>query len=217
MPTSNFHPATISSTNPTDGDTHNFNPSYATSHDAATSAQARPDDGAGGGAHYAGQFLTGGNYHIYRSYDCFDTSALGAGATITAATITWKIADVGTADSFNLNVYSVTMNSTSTIITSDFNKTNFGSTSFGSFASSSLGGIGTTFTITLNASGIAAINKTGITTFGYRTDNDVSSTSPSGSQYVACYVYSNASSAGNPVLSVTYTLPNSNFLMFMPN
>jgi len=197
-----FPGSAAESYNPTNGDTHNYNADYTTSHDATSAAEARPD--STGDFHYAGQFLTGGSYHIYRGIDCFDTSYLPDSCNITAAVVKQRTADKGVAGSeFNLDVYSATINGTSTIIAGDYNQANYGGTSFGSIASTDISATANTlWSITL--SNFSGINKTGVTTFAYRTDRDVNSTTPSGSEYIA--VQTRSSSVDTPRLEVTYSI-----------
>lgn len=149
---------------------------YATAH-----------DGAGGVSNTiisisVGQRLSGGSYDVYRAGLSFDTSSLGAGATIVSATLSvYGFADTSTTD-FNLTVVSGA-DLADPLVDADYQDLLNATTSFGALSTSGFVA-DTWFDIDLNATGLAAISKTGITRFGLRSSRDISSTTPTGDEYI---------------------------------
>lgn len=138
----------------------------------------------------------------------FDTSALGSGATITGAVISLygfsKRSNLGSPD---LHSCGATPSNVANIAIADFS--NLGTVSFGSLANASWSNAGYNG-ITLNASGIANINKTGISSFGWKLDWDINNS------FTGSWTSGDASSfefraadindlAFTPKLVVTYT------------
>jgi hypothetical protein len=147
---------------------------------------------------------------VLRGMALFDTSSLTAAADISAATV--SIYWVSTQDDFGsggLTWVSSNPATNTNIATADYGT--FGSTAFantiasGDFSNSAYNNW------TLNASGIAAISKTGISKFGTKEANhDLAASAPtwgSGDQII--YIGKSADVAGttqDPKLVVTYTL-----------
>ena len=174
--------------------------------------------GAGNGSAYAG----GGNLvaklwadtstddyqMLSRGIFLFDTSALTAEATISAATISLygALKDTGLGAS-EVDVVSSTPASDTAVANGDY--ANLGSTVFASLASGSY----TTEQyndFSLNASGIANISKTGNSKFGIRInwDTDNSFGGSWGSNVISGYTFYDGGTAGtgkDPKLVVTYT------------
>lgn len=144
---------------------------------------------------------------IERGIICFDTSALTAGATISAVVLsirgTGKTNGLGSPD---LHVCSATPANTNNLVNADYGQ--LGTTSFGNvaYADYSITGYND---ITLNASGISNISKTGISKFGTRLswdiNNNFTGTWASGANSRLSY---NAVAFGSnfPTLVVTYTV-----------
>ena len=145
---------------------------------------------------------------------CFDTSAIGATSTISAATISlWGAAKnltlTGTAP--ELCIAASTPAKTNALVAADYGQT--GVTSFGSVSYANFDGTNTQYTvISFNAAGIAAISKTGISQFSAKTDWDLNN------NFTGTWVrYKNvtltidlthwASVLRRPKLTVTYSLP----------
>ena len=139
----------------------------------------------------------GTNYFIERGFLVFDTSSLGSGAVITAATLTLTGAAIllNGSELEVINAYGSTGGDT--VSGSDF--PNVGTTAFSTGkAITSLASSGN-FTWTLNASGIAAINKTGKTKLSVREATyDVANATPIDTSYWGF---------NTPVLNVTYSTP----------
>ena len=101
----------------------------------------------------------------------FDTSILGSTAVIASAYVHFYIHDTPSngAGSPDLHITSASIASNNNLQASDFARSNFGSTSYGSITYPLSTG---NRQIDLNASGITAINKTGITSFAIRSEWD---------------------------------------------
>ena len=159
---------------------------------------------------------------IWRCIMNFDTSSITAGATITAATLSLYVNagynyGVGLGDT-SVHAVSATPASTANVVNGDLSQ--LGSTSFGNFASINALSGGSYNIMTLNASGIAAINKTGITSLGLKLGWDIagSFTGTWGSFLFTGAGFFTADQGTNfaPVLTVTYSKGNtSSFLAFM--
>ncbi|MGD0779165.1 MAG: hypothetical protein ABR954_00040 [Dehalococcoidales bacterium] len=147
---------------------------------------------------------------LTRAIYLFDTSALPDGATISAATMSIRGSDKLDNASWagNLNVYSSNPTSNTALANGDY--TTLGTTPFCdtpiTYAGYSLTGYND---FALNAAGIAAISKTGITKLGLRNANyDVANTAPTwvngGYWYLTAY-YAEGGTGYKPKLVVTYT------------
>jgi hypothetical protein len=164
------------------------------------------------------QFSYGsGNYYIVRTFFLFDTSSIPDGDTITSATFSWYFnsdTDGGNANDTNLALVSSDPASNTAIATGDYDAT--GSTSFGTMDAWTTNGQYND--ITLNASGLANISKTGISKFAIVNANDLSATAPNGLNQKRCYMADNTGTDKDPKLVVTYTAgatANSGFFAFM--
>jgi len=158
--------------------------------------------------------LTGsGNwYRLYRGIFGFDTSALPDGASISAATfaIYGKSKTDGISITPKIGITKGYSASNTALVASDFNVSNWENTRYCD-TDITYAGFSTTGynTYTLNASGIANINKTGVSKFGTRTDGDIdNSSNPGGStladSYFAVYYSDQTGTSNDPYLSVTY-------------
>ncbi len=143
----------------------------------------------------------------------YTTSSIGAASTITAGTIsfmgTLKANNIGTAD---YHVCAATPSTTGDVITTDYGT--FGSTSFGSVAYASFTTAGSYTDITLNASGLSAISKTAISTFGARTSWDINNSftgtwASNSTTTFRSNIADNAGTSADPKLVVTFTVPPS--------
>jgi len=165
--TSTFYPSLNGYINFDTGDTGK---TWAYAHDAATGTSVTT---AGGTIAVESGLIGGGWYYINRGFLYFDTSAIGSD-TIDSAI--FSLAASGKADADNdgtdyMNLYGATPASTTALVVADYDQA--GTTAFA--AAIDIGSIVTNTNYnnwTLNASGLAAINKTGVTTFSVREGHD---------------------------------------------
>lgn len=151
-------------------------------------------------------------YAITRAFHLYDTSALTASASISAAVESFAASGTGLTndDTSSINIVSSSPASNTNIVVGDFDQV--GSTVFASMAISSWNDTDGTYNdFTLDANGIANISKTGISKFGVRNSRDVANTAPTGSNIVSCYFADQAGTATDPKLVITYTLVASGF------
>ncbi len=144
---------------------------------------------------------------IIRGILLFDTSSIGSGATITAASLGLYIDSTASDFALNLDMVGVTPGSNSAVADSDYGQ--FGTTKY---ATSRLvsGFIASMYNaIELNATGIAAIDKEGITKIGLRISADTADSPPTwiatSSDSVTYGSSDNADSGKHPYLEVVYT------------
>lgn len=158
-------------------------------------------------------------YDIERGVTCFDTSSIGAGATVTAAVDSIYVTDgrnEGTTTTFG--PYSNSIASTADITTADYDQ--FGTTIFATAQNiPDHPGSPAYFDFTFNASGIAAISLTGVSKLAWReTTGDVGNTAPGAgnSHRIAADTADQTGTTSDPKLVVTYTPGvTSNFFLFM--
>lgn len=137
----------------------------------------------------------------------YDTSPLTSGATISSAII--SLYKISVSDSNNdgkdyVNIYSSNPASNTDLVGDDFN--DVGTTAFSSPID--LGSIEATYNdFTLNASGLSAISKTGISKFSVREGHDVENTTIGGGGQNNNFSFYGSNTAGKePKLVVTYTV-----------
>ncbi|MFH1714133.1 MAG: fibronectin type III domain-containing protein, partial [Candidatus Nealsonbacteria bacterium] len=149
-------------------------------------------------------------YYLRRGIFLFDTSALPDDANISAATL--SIRGQGKVDNLNINpnvnIYSSAPASNNVIVPGDFDS--FGSTAFCDTPITYAGWSTTGYNdFILNAAGMAAISKTGVSKFGTRNVNyDVANIEPTWSSTKDSRLYGYYAEAGEgyqPKLVVTYT------------
>lgn len=168
----------------------------------ATSGNAVDATGATGSV-YVGSFS--GSYGCTRYFATLDTSSLGSGATISAATfslyITYYNSPAGAAA---INLVASTQASNNSLSTADFDA--YGSTTFAqrNYDATSTGQYRSW---TLNSSGLAAISKTGVSKFALRdNDYDVGGTDPGANEYeINFYMADRTGTSEDPKLDVTYS------------
>lgn len=137
-----------------------------------------------------------GTYYIYRQCHEFDTSGIDDSATISAAALYLKCS-VATYASTVLNVFQGSQ--ATPPVAGDYDA--FGDTSFGK--SSGSWTADTYKSITLNSSGISAINKTGSTKLFFRDDYDLNDVATSGSTYITLYMSDQSGTDSDPYLDIT--------------
>ena len=185
---------------------------YANVRDAATGSFAQDNDASNNA------FLTqlGGSFFaVQRDFFLFDTSGIGDTDTITAAVIsfagTGSAAD--NADTSSINIVATTPASDTAITTADYDQA--GSTVFASLAISSWNSTDGTYNdLTLDANGIAAVSKTGITKLGGRNSLDVNNTTPLGLNRVPIYYADQTGTTKDPKLVVTHATPTTDPVVF---
>lgn len=153
---------------------------------------------------------------LTRSILGFATAGIPDDATITAADLKLTVtADAPLPDNLSqgLNLSTITAPASATAIANgDYNVTKYGSTKLCDTDRALTGmAADTQYTFTLNASGLAAISKTGVTWLALRLADDITNTepdSPGGGEFSAAYLHSAdaATEANRPVLTVTYTV-----------
>lgn len=145
---------------------------------------------------------------LFRGMFLFDTSALPDSDNISSATFS-LFGNGSKWDSSNLAISIVASSpaSNTSVAAADFN--NFNSTKFASDLDITSWNTAAYNDFALNASGIAAISKTGITKFGTRLDADVSGVAPSWSSNVedgvACYFANQTGTTNDPKLVVVHS------------
>lgn len=144
---------------------------------------------------------------LCRSFFLFKTSALGSGATVSDATFSFYVPSTYSQGlgTITINVVASTPASNTGLVVGDYDQ--LGTTSFGTKSGTSSG----YNDITLNASGISNISKTGISKFGCRSEWDRSNTPPTWvsnktSLEECCFAEDTTANNGkDPKLVVTYT------------
>jgi hypothetical protein len=155
---------------------------------------------------------------IYRAAMLFDTSALGATATISSAT--WQFVSTSKTnnltDAQSVRVVSVDPSSNTGLVTGDYAVANWGTTGYtADFTIAGVTSDSSTYnSYALNSDGLAAIEKTGITKFGIRIVSEVTNSEPAHSgltnkyaRVVFASAEENLSGDKRPKLVVTYTVP----------
>ena|SRR3990167_3523418 len=145
---------------------------------------------------------------LRRAFFLFDTSAIGGG-TIDSATFSFiaisKSTGLGTT---NLHLVSSNPASNTDLVVGDYDK--LGSTSYGNVTLASIAADSITYNdISLNASGLAAINKTGITKFGtcdeWNLNSSFTGVWASGGTTEVLGMFADTDAAKKPKLTITYT------------
>lgn len=149
---------------------------------------------------------------IARCMFCFDTSILGPNAVISSAvfSIFGKSGNSSALGTTSLEVVAATPASYSAIQNSDHNT--FGSTSFGSIALASWSAVAYN-DITLNATGISYINKTGTTVLGCMLTWDMNASftgtwASNTNTHFEGYQCDQAGRANDPKLVITFQTPH---------
>lgn len=149
--------------------------------------------------------VSAGTYAIYRSPVLFDTSSIPDTDTVTAATLSITTEGFATGDSDGTVVDTSTPGSNSNVVASDHNIANWGGVAQSDSVANSALSVGGTSVLTLNATGLGNILKTGITKFGLRSLNDLNNTTPTANPYHYERSADYAGTASDPVLTVTHS------------
>lgn len=143
--------------------------------------------------------------YLLRSYFLFDTSSLGAGATITAATFDFyaNSKTEGIASQSIVLVGSTPASNTA-LTTNDYDQT--GSTAYSSTKTVASVTTSAYNSLTLNATGLAAIDKTGITKLACRCESDRANSEPTWASNTTTTINADyAEGTNKPRLTITYT------------
>lgn len=175
------------------------NANYTTGHDQANADVVATATNDAGGTQNE---IFGGNYLIMRMAMPFNTSSLPDSDTIDSATLSvFPQGTTRSGDGSSATIVSYT-GGTNSIAASAYNKTNYGVTSGGATLLSSMSS-GAYRDITLNATGLSYISKTGYTAIALRDSGDISSTVPSGIN--ARLNLMNANDTNPPKLVIVHT------------
>lgn len=155
---------------------------WATAHDNATGTGASAVATASNMCYTAEGFTTNAKW-VYRAVFLFDASAITDTDTIDSAVFSvfvTTIYDEGLGD--NTKEYTVLCSSNpasnTTLATSDYDYNDFGTTAFSNTIADTTGTPNAYYDYTLNASGLAAVSKTGVTKFALRHGYDITNTEP---------------------------------------
>lgn len=184
-----------------DGEVNAVNSSWSTVR-GATSGTASPTNGSD----YLISYYWNSNYYIYRAFFPADTSGIPDAATISSASLCVCSAEATYAgSSMYAAVVATSQASTSTLEAADFD--NVGSTRFSDDVEMAVN-YNAYKSIALNATGLAAISKTGVTKIGLRGKKDLDNTTPDGTTGTNkswnFYCSENTGTSQDPYVSVTY-------------
>ena len=172
---------------------------------AGTTSLIRIDDGEGAPNTFSA---------LYRSIYLFDTSGLGAAATISAAVLSFKgtaKSDSATAIAPNVDIYTSTPASNTALVAADFAQ--IGTVSQTGSPITYAGYSATAYNaFTFDATGRGNVSKTGVSKFGARNANyDVANIASTGTEFavhrLSCEHADAAGTTSDPKLVVTYTVP----------
>lgn len=156
-----------------------------------------------------GSYPTKTFYAMSRGILLFDTSAIPDAATISSAVLQLYVTDKTNNLNDSVAVTAVTPASNTALVAADYNVANYGSTRF-------ITDVGLTSLTTnaynsfsLNASGIAAVSKTGVSKFGVRLVSDVDNTEPTFTaglfNLTSQLLFQSSENTNKPRLVVTYS------------
>lgn len=149
---------------------------------------------------YVGAEKSGAPYFVYRTFFSWDTSAIPDDAIIDIATLTMQISGKDTTNDFAIALAGHTAASDTVIADADFDNVTLNSPTEFTTRSANISTIplNTDFVLTLNAAGLAAINKTGYTKLCTRSSKDVDNSTPTARSYASITV---------ATLTIEYHLP----------
>lgn len=164
---------------------------------------------------YAGQLENAGDYFIERGYLIFNTSGIPDEATISNAYVRLVVyEDIGMEVDFNVTVQQTKPPSPhNPLIPGDYNKANFPPSA--TFGNRNITGLTDEdwFNITINATGLADINKSGYTNWILRSDQDIRGDAPGAGvdEWIGFCGPGGVTPTKAPHLVVNYTVPSSNW------
>lgn len=205
MATLTVYPDADAESTSVDGAVFNSGATWSGVHDAT--AGTGFDDSTSPVQFIRARKVSAGDWRVNRGFFLFDTSALTAGASISSAIISFagQGTAVNNADGGNIDIVQTTPASNTALVAEDWDE--IGTTlQATSLALSSWVSTDNTYNdLTLNATGLGNISKTGITKFGTRHSFDTSNTEPTGNNDAFCYTSDNTGTSSDPKLVVTYT------------
>lgn len=149
--------------------------------------------------------------NLTRSVFCFDTSVIGSGGTISAATISFygtSSFDDMAGSNPSLNIVSANPSNTNNLTSADYTFAKFGTTVYASVGQASFSTSGYN-DMALDSNGIANIDKAGISKFGTRYDWDVTASfggtwGSNDNVYLNAYFADQTGTTNDPKLTVTH-------------
>lgn len=185
-----------------DGSIPLTNNTWATVHDAVDGASC--NNAATSDKMFQCAFITP-TYYFYRGFFPFDTSGLNDIASI-SATVFSVVNNDRHNTSETVDVVQSTQGSNTNLVLGDFDQ--LGTTVGGNKVLSTFSNDDTTYDgITLNATGISWVSKTGFTKLAVRAHNDTINNPATTWEDLACYFADQAGTTKDPKLVVTYTVP----------
>ena len=156
----------------------------------------------------AGQFQSGGDYWIVRSYLMFNTSTLPDNAVITSAYVKMVVYDDFSTDDFNVTVQERRDPTPhDPLIPLDYWRNSFntdrGHTNTSGYTDEDW------FNVVLNAGGLADISKTGYTYWGLRNDREIAGDAPVNDEWIQFYAPGGVAPLKSPHLIINFTVPSS--------
>ncbi len=150
---------------------------------------------------------------LCRGFTLFDSSPLPDTDTVSAVTLSIAGSSKNIDYASSLVPVAVTPASNTTLGVNDYNISNFGTVEFASRLAGSSYSTSGYNDFALNASGIAAVSKTGITKFGWRTSYDMDNAPPTWSagkfdEYKA-FMADSAGTSQDPMLTIVHSSPAS--------
>jgi hypothetical protein len=171
---------------------------WATAHDAATGSGT----GGQGWARVKARATTN-FWQFFRAALVFDTSAIPDGATIDAARLTLVMISKTDAFTSSVGVVASTLATDTALVAGDYDQ--FGTTDLATQRTiASLSATGAEV-FTLNAAGLAAINKTGNTRLAIRISDDISDAEPTWSSNATSQIRYEDDTGTVPALAIDYT------------
>lgn len=181
-----------------DGSVYRSSTVWATARDTADGISAQYTDAT----RYIMADLDAGTYTVARGFFPFDTSALPDGDTISAATASFD--NSASSGSCLAGIVQTSQASNTSLVVGDFDALTLNSAPEGTDSRVAMTSTGYK-DMTLNATGIGWISKTGYTLFGIRLSNDLDNSAPSARNYVLMYMSEQTGTTNDPVLVVTHS------------
>ena len=190
---------------------------------AATDGTSHDDTASSASALYVRQNGGSPNYDIglRRSGFLFDStsSPIPSNATITSITFSFFHNSHGNTIGGTPGVVLVSFNPASTSAIADADYDQFGSTAYSDVVLLSSMTNSSRVTLTLNASGIAAFVKNGISKYGMIFEEDRANAEPTWTgnfnEWYVNFCFNEAGGTSKPELTVTYTLPGSDKMLLV--
>lgn len=162
-----------------------------------------------GSVNYAGIFPWTGTdewNELLRGIVLFDTSSLPDDAVITSATLSLYVHYKQNTFNQSVGVTAAAPASSTALVNSDYNIANFDSTRFASDVSIDSISVNSYNSFTLNAAGLAAISKTGISKFAIRLSCDIDNSAPTWSAPGSSEIrFHTSENTNKPRLTIAYT------------